>query len=201
MLIESWPGFTVVGETDISVEASELALNEKPDIVLLGGDGHCNSLELIHLLKDTAPDTRIIVLMNTQDRRLHQSALREGAMGVLQMGKAADELRKSISCVHAGEVWIDRSTTASLIAEIARADNRPSPDSAAARLELLTDREREVALLVCEGLKNEEIGIKLGISQTTVRHHISSILAKIAVTNRLELIVFLYRHKFARAAH
>jgi DNA-binding NarL/FixJ family response regulator len=200
MLIQSWPGFTVVGEAGLSEEAVHLARGEKADIVLLGADGCSNSLAFVRMMADGAPEARIIVLADTQDRQLNQSALLEGAMGVVQPDRAADELRKSITCVHAGELWIDRSTTANLIAGMARADNRPGPPSAEAKMDLLTDREREVAQLVCEGLKNEEIGTRLGISQTTVRHHISSILAKIAVTNRLELIIFLYRHKFARAA-
>jgi DNA-binding NarL/FixJ family response regulator len=200
MLIESWPGFTVFGEAGLCEEAIRLACVEKAEIVLLGADGCSDSLAFLRLMADGAPDARIIFLADTHDRQLNQKALLEGAMGVVQLEKAGDELRKSIACVHAGELWMDRSTTANLIADMARAESRLAPQSAEAKIESLTDREREVALLVCEGLKNEEIGTRLGISQTTARHHISSILGKIAVTNRLELIIFLYRHKFVRTA-
>jgi DNA-binding NarL/FixJ family response regulator len=62
----------------------------------------------------------------------------------------------------------------------------------------LTDREREVIALICEGLQNKLIGERLFISETTVRHHLTSIFDKLGVTNRLELVIYAYRHGLAK---
>ena len=122
-------------------------------------------------------------------------------MGIVSKGQAADELLKAINKVHAGEVWLNRSLTANLITSIARNDEQTKRMQAeAAELETLTYREREVATLAGEGLKSKEIGARLFISEITVRHHLTSIFSKLDVSNRLGLILFLYRHKLVKAA-
>jgi DNA-binding NarL/FixJ family response regulator len=202
MLIETWPGLTVVGETAPCPDAVTLAERQQPDIILLdaGMGTEIQDLELLPRIQERAPDSRSIVLIERHDLQLNQTALKLGAKGVLNKDRAADELRKCISKVHAGEMWLDRSSTATFIAQLSRPGGRLGPDSATAKIRLLTFREREVAELVCEGLKNEDIATRLGISETTVRHHISSILCKIDVSSRLELIIFLFRNRFIRKA-
>ena len=81
---------------------------------------------------------------------------------------------------------------------MSRPKRRKVVDAGTMKILSLTEREREVATLLCDGLKNKEIGKKLFISETTVRHHLTSIFAKLEVSNRFELIIFLYKQKFVK---
>jgi DNA-binding NarL/FixJ family response regulator len=197
MLIESWPGIRVVAESGIGQSVS-LVESERPDIVLLDADMKDDGLGILRQLKAAAGDARIILLTETQDADARVQAVRMGAMGIVLKNKSADDLRNAIQKVNAGQLWLDRSLAASIVAEFSRDHEPKKPDPNLVRIGSLTQRERAVALLVCEGLQNEEIGNRLFISETTVRHHLTSIFAKLDVSNRFELIIFLYKHKFAK---
>jgi DNA-binding NarL/FixJ family response regulator len=196
MLIESWSGVQVVGEVGTPAEAVQAVEVDEPDILLLDLDftGDLGGLEHLQKLGSEGGETRIIVLTDMMDSEAHLRAVRMGAMGVVCKKKSPDDLRKAIEKVHSGEAWLDRSLTASVIAEISR---KPKPDPEVERIATLTERERQVAALVCEGLANGAIGDRLFITETTVRHHLTSIFSKLEVSNRFELAIFLYRHKFA----
>jgi two-component system nitrate/nitrite response regulator NarL len=101
-------------------------------------------------------------------------------------------LLKAIEKVHAGEVWIDRSMLAHVLNEMVGGEVRPA-NTGADRLATLTEREREVLALVNQGLKNKRISDRLSITETTVRHHLTSIFAKLGVESRLELVIFSQR--------
>lgn len=103
-------------------------------------------------------------------------------------------LAKAIERIYAGEMWLDRSMTAALIEELSRRREANKTNPEAAKIETLTEREREVIAAVGEGLKNKEIGERLFISDITVRHHLTSIYSKLEVSDRLELIIYAYRH-------
>ena len=97
--------------------------------------------------------------------------------------------------VNEGEVWIERSMMGSMIQEF----TKPTmADPEAAKIESLTDREREVIALIGEGLKNKQVGERLFISETTVTHHLSSVFSKLDVSDRLELIIYAFRHGLAK---
>jgi DNA-binding NarL/FixJ family response regulator len=202
MLIESWPGMQMVGEAGDSAGALTITAREKPDIILLDLDlGYGNSgLDILPELLSSVGQGRIIILTGVRDSEVHHHAVRLGAMGLVLKEKAAEDLRKAIEKVHDGEVWFDRSLTASIFTRMSRANEAKKSDMEATKIASLTDREREVATLVGEGLKNKEIGERLFISETTVRHHLSSVFSKLEVSNRFELIIFLYRHKLIRPA-
>jgi two-component system, NarL family, nitrate/nitrite response regulator NarL len=202
MLIESWPGMQMIGEAGDSAGALTITAREKPDIILLDLDlGQGNSgLDILPELLSSVGQGRIIILTGVRDSEVHHHAVRLGAMGLVLKEKAAEDLRKAIEKVHDGEVWFDRSLTASIFARMSRANEAKKSDMEASKIASLTDREREVATLVGEGLKNKEIGERLFISETTVRHHLSSVFSKLDVSNRFELIIFLYRHKLIRPA-
>jgi DNA-binding NarL/FixJ family response regulator len=122
--------------------------------------------------------------------------VRLGARGVVRKKKAADELRRAIQKVHEGkEIWLDRTSLASLIT-VGEANGRERAGRPESRLGLLTEREREVANLVSKGYKNKEVGERLFISETTVRHHLTTVFNKLKVRNRFELIAHLHRHRF-----
>jgi two-component system, NarL family, nitrate/nitrite response regulator NarL len=197
MLIESNPGFAVVGEAGERAPALSLAAGEQPDIILLDLDlGSVSGLDMIRELKTAAAEARILILTGLRDAGSLRRAVRLGASGIVQKEAAAEVLLKAIERVRAGEVWLDRSITASLIAEIAQGgENGQDPE--AARIASLSAREREVITLIGEGLSNKRIAERLSISEITVRHHLTSIFAKLDVSDRLELLVYAYRNKLA----
>jgi DNA-binding NarL/FixJ family response regulator len=198
LLIESWPHLTVVGEAGSPVDALEISVREKPDIILLNLElGHIsNGLECISDLLSTAGKWRIIVLTgDVRDPETYHRAIHLGAMGLVLKEQTPEELREAILKVHAGEIWVDRKWMTGIITGMSRASQSQDKDTERARITSLTEREREVLNLVCEGLKNKEIATRLFISLSTVRHHLTSIFSKLQVASRFELIIFAYRHK------
>jgi DNA-binding NarL/FixJ family response regulator len=102
-------------------------------------------------------------------------------------------LFRAIDFVHAGDVWMERK----LVAEIVTSVVTGAASTARSRIETLTRREREVVRLVSEGLKNKQIAERLAIADVTVRHHLTSIFAKLEVTDRLSLVVFAFHNGLA----
>ncbi len=199
-LIDSWPGCRIIAEAPRGAEAIAITVKEAPDIAILdlnlGGDE--SSLAFLTDLLSVIGSGHVIILTDEQDPDSRLQAVRLGAKGIVAKNKAVEELRKSIHKVHAGELWLDRALTASIIKEMWR-PREPLPlDSEEARIASLSPREREVAMLVCQGLKNKDIADRLFISETTVRHHLTAIFGKIGVAGRFELVILLYKHKFAK---
>jgi DNA-binding NarL/FixJ family response regulator len=186
----------VAGEAANRAEAIAVVQREQPDVVLLelavvssGDFGFLNDLM-------AAAQAKILILTASQDAELQRRAVRLGARGLLSKDISEEVFTKAVQRVHAGEVWLDRSTTAAVFDELARAKNAPmSADEA--KIETLTNREREVIKAVGEGLKNKQIGARLFISDVTVRHHLTSIFGKLGVSDRLELVIYAYRHGLA----
>jgi two-component system, NarL family, nitrate/nitrite response regulator NarL len=200
MLIESWPGLKVVAEAASREEALAAIPERKPDIILFDLDSsrEGTGFEFLTELRSAAGEGRVLVLTSMHEADVRLRAVRHGASGVVLKEKAADELRNAIEKVHKGEIWLDRALTAHVLAELWKSSNGTKPPSEADRFDTLTARERQVATLVSEGISNDEIGRRLFISQTTVRHHLTSIFGKLGVTNRFELLIFLYRHKLVK---
>lgn len=198
MLIASEPGLEVVGEADQRVSALESAARLQPDIILLDLDlGGESSLDFLPDLLATVPQGRVILLTGARNPDEHLRAVRLGAMGVVLKEQAADVLVNAIQKVYAGEAWLDPNLTARLLTGMASGRSAKQVDPEAVKIAALTDREREVIGLICEGLQNKNIGQRLYISETTVRHHLTSIFSKLGVDNRLELVIYAYRHGLA----
>lgn len=198
MLIESQTGMKVVGQAANRKETLQLAASATPDLVLLDLDlGAENSLTFLSELREVAANTRILVLTGLKDPHAHRQAIRLGAMGVVLKEHAAGVLIKAIEKVHRGEVWVDRSTMGSLLQEMTRPESGElDPDKA--RVASLTNRELQVITLIAEGLKNKQIAERLFLSETTITHHLSSIFSKLDVSDRLELVIYSFRHNLAR---
>ncbi len=194
MLIESQPGLAVTGEASTPDQALAVVARERPEIVLLDLDlAGRSGLDLIPDLRTASPASRIVVLTGLRDAAAHQQAVRSGARGVVLKEMAADVLVKAIEKVHAGEAWLNRTMIADVLAELPRATEKENPE--APRIRSLSAREREVLALIGEALSNKRIAERLCITETTVRHHLTSIFAKLGVSDRLELLVYAHRHK------
>jgi DNA-binding NarL/FixJ family response regulator len=137
------------------------------------------------------------VLTATASAQAKQEAVSAGAMGIVPQEQSAQVLFKAIECVQAGEIWIERSLAASVLRDKTRP--RPqNPNDPQLRIGTLSEREREVIVFICEGLKNQAIAEKLFISEATVRHRLTSIFEKLRVSDRLELVIFAYHHGLAQ---
>ena len=139
----------------------------------------------------------MLVLTALRDPEARRRAVRLGAVGLLLKEKAPEVLLRAIEKVHIGEAWIDRSMVANVLAQLT-SRNGSQFDSDKRKIATLTAREREVALLVTQGFKNRQIAQRLFISETTVRHHLTAVFAKLDVTDRLELVIYTYRHGLAK---
>ena len=198
MLIEQDQTMSVVAQAGNRAEALLLAEKEQPDIILFDlmlGDE--DGLEFLPALCDISPNSRVLVLTGVQTTESHRIAIRRGAMGIVLKQQAADLLLKAIRKVYAGEVWIDRSMMGSVLDDV-RTERQQGTNTEATKIASLTPREREVVALVSEGLKNKLIGERLYISETTVTHHLSSVFSKLEVSDRLELIIYAFRHGLAK---
>lgn len=199
MLIGSEPGLEVVGEADGRASALDSSARLQPDIILLDLDlGGDSSLDFLPDLLANVPQGRVILLTGTRNPDEHVRAVRLGAMGVVLKEQAADVLVRAIQKVHAGEAWLDPTLTARLLTGMAPGRGAKQVDPETVKIAALTDREREVIALICEGLQNKTIGQRLFISETTVRHHLTSIFSKLGLENRLELVIYAYRHGLAQ---
>jgi two-component system, NarL family, nitrate/nitrite response regulator NarL len=199
MLIGNQEGMIVVGEAGARVDALAAAAHEQPDIILLDLDmGNESGLDFLRELLATAPGARVVILTGVREPEVHRRAVHLGAMGLVFKDKAAEVLIRAIEKVHAGEVWLDRSLTASVLSEMSHAAESKAPDPDAGRIASLTGREREILTLVCEGLKNKQIGERLFISEATVRNHLTSILSKLGLSDRFELALYSYRQHLAK---
>jgi len=199
MLIENHKGMVVVGEAGSRIDALAIAAREQPHVILLDLDmGNESGLDFLRELLDAAAGARVVMLTGVRDPEAHRRAVHLGAMGLVLKDKAAEVLIKAIEKVNAGEVWLDRSLTASVLAERSQADIGRKVDPDTEKVASLTDREREIVSLVCQGLKNKQIADKLFISDATVRNHLTSILSKLEVSDRFELALYCYRHHLAK---
>ena len=199
MLIESSPNLKLVGTAGNSSEAVAIVEREQPDIIILDLvlDGE-SGLAIIPRLLEKARRARVLVLTGLLDQKAHREALRLGARGLVLKNKAAEVLLRAIERVHAGEVWFDRSMMSSALSDALNQNDTRRTDPEAARIAELTEREHQVIALVCEGLKNKQIAERLFISDSTVRHHLTSIFSKLEISDRLELVIYAYKHGLAK---
>lgn len=198
MGIETHPRLRVVAEAGNHVEAVEAAAAKHPDVILLDLDlgGECG-IDLIPALLAASSRSRILLLTGVRDAEKHHRAVRLGAVGLVMKDHLMTTFIKAIEKVHAGEVWLDRSMIANVLHELSRGDSTGALDTDGAKASALKPREREIIRLVGSGLKNQEIAERLDISEATVRHHLTSIFNKLGVSDRVELIIYSYRHRLA----
>ena len=186
----------VVGLARNKSEALSLAAQKRPNVILMDlafeGD---QGLKLLRQLLQSARESRVLMLTTVRHTQEYQKAIKLGAMGLVLNKHGADMLLKAIDRVHRGEIWVDRSMIGVLLHE---SGNGASAHPEEQKIATLTARERKVIALVGEGLKNKQIGERLFICETTVSHRLSSIFAKLGVADRLELVIYAFRHGLAR---
>jgi DNA-binding NarL/FixJ family response regulator len=195
VILEAEPDIRVVAEAGDGREAVELVRRHSPAVALLDIrmpvlDGLRAAREVIAL----SPGTRVLILTTFDADEYVYEALRGGASGFLLKDAPADQLITAVRSLAAGDALIDPAITRRLISRFALAARGPAglPDE----LRPLTARERDVLRLVARGLSNVEIARELVVEENTVKTHVSRILTKLGLRDRVQAVVLAYELGF-----
>ena len=199
-ILNDQAGMQVVGEAGSLSEGLELVTSLKPDIILVELNlTDRPEVDILSALVQAAQGARLILVTGISDPKLLQGAVEDGVVGVIYKTQAPETLIKAIEKVHQGEVWLERSLIANVLSRLSRNQPASKADPEEESINRLSEREKEVVKLIGKGLKNKRISTELCISETTVRHHLTSIYNKLGVTDRLELLVYAHRYGLVSA--
>jgi DNA-binding NarL/FixJ family response regulator len=191
MIVSTREEFAVVGEATQGLEAVEMVKQLAPDVVII--DIQMPVLDGVEATRriTALPNPPKVLVLTTfeRDDYLHE-ALRAGASGFLLKNSPPERLLDALSIVAAGDSLVDPAMTRRLI----DAMGTRLPTNSAAALKALTDREEEVLRLIAKGFSNAEIAEALFIGESTVKTHVSSILVKLNLRDRVQAVVFAYEH-------
>lgn len=194
------PAMQVIASASTIGSALALAENLQPDIVVLDVDldGVC-SVDFVPALVANGV-TRAVMFSGTRDQEVLGRAVRSGARGVIGKEAAGEQVIDTIARVHRGELCLDQALLGSLLGALIKpAPVQAAHDPEAARIALLTLKERKIVAMMVEGngALNKTIAQRAFISEQTLRNHLTSIYSKLDVANRLELYVYAVRNGLA----
>ena len=192
-------GMLVVGKIDNAGGALQAARQLRPDIVLVGLGLGNPALNLIPKLVKLR-HLRVIAMAQVHDDQLSDRAVMGGARGLLHREDSVGTIIKAIQKVHAGELWMDRATSGRIFGMLTEDDAPLDPDSA--KIASLTLRERNiiVALGRAASARHRVIADLLGMSEHTLRNHLSKIYSKLDLTGHFDLYLYAKRHGLDQAA-
>jgi len=193
-LLESEDGIEVVGEAADGARALDLVRSTRPDVVLM--DIRMPELDGLAATRAITADpdlagVRVVILTTFELDEYVFDALRAGAAGFLVKHTDPAELVRAVRVIATGDALLSPSVTRRLIAEFTARPSRGETSSKA--LAELTDREREVVILVAQGLSNEDIAAEWVVSPATVRTHVSRAMMKLDARDRAQLVVIAYQ--------
>jgi DNA-binding NarL/FixJ family response regulator len=191
MILESEADIEVVGEAENGEQATASTRRLRPDVVLMdiqmpGEDG----LRATRSVTETPGLPSRVVILTTFERDEYVfEALQSGASGFLLKNAPPEELVHAVRVVAAGDALLAPSVTRRIIEQFAR---RPLRPEAGARLQSLTQREREVLVMLARGNSNAELAAELFVTEGTIKTHVSSLLAKLGLRDRVQAVVLAY---------
>lgn len=194
-LLNVKPDFEVVGQAATAEEAIAAVERLRPRVVLMdlrlpGRSG----VEACREIKSRWPDTHVIMLTSYADDELVLEAINAGAEGYILKRVQDNELVEGVRAVARGEAILDPAVTSKLMARVRRAEQEMIDHA----FQVLSEREIEVLALVAQGKTNAEIAQGLHLSEKTVGNHVSAILSKLDLTNRIEAATYAVRHHIER---
>jgi len=199
MLIESEKNLKVIGEVADLRETVDLIAKEKPDLILVDLPERSDvNIDLYSPLNQSTEKPPILMLASFDDVDVYQKCLRLGINGLVLKEKNADVLFKAIEKVCSGEFWFDRAIMGQTIKQLIDERQFLHENPKVSVNSILTEREKQVVDLVCKGLKNKAIAEKLFITETTVRHHLTSVFNKFEITSRLELVLYAFKNNLVK---
>jgi DNA-binding NarL/FixJ family response regulator len=190
VFVNGAPDLELVGQAATGREAVELARTTRPDVVVM--DIRMPDLDGIAATRritsdETTKDVKVLILTTFEIDEYVFETLRAGASGFLGKSAEPDELLDAIRAIHRGEALLSPTATRALIGRFLS-----GPEARSERLEVLTDREREVLALVGAGLSNEEIAAQLVLSAHTVKTHVNRAMTKLGAHDRAQLVIAAY---------
>ena len=204
LLLESMYEIEVIGEASNYSQAIAAIQQNRPDVILLDHEhgGDCN-IDTIPDLLVASENGKVLVFTGEWNPDSHYRAFGLGATGLVFKTDSPTVLAKAISKVHLGEAWIESVTMARLLREMWQnkvkfnetISQYPKNKKNTTRL---TEREKEIIVLIGERLKNKQIADKLFVCEATVRHHLTSIYGKLNLNNRFELALYAYQNGLAK---
>jgi DNA-binding NarL/FixJ family response regulator len=199
MILDAEPDLEVVGEATNGREAVFLSRTTRADVVLM--DIRMPEMDGIEATRRIAADddlagVRILVLTTFENDENVLLAVRAGASGFLGKNVGPDELLHAVRVVAAGDALLSPKATRGLVQHVL--DQPEAVPSQTAALEQLTDREREVVILVAHGLSNDDIAERLYLSPLTAKTHVNRAMTKLAARDRAQLVVIAYQNGLVR---
>jgi DNA-binding NarL/FixJ family response regulator len=197
MILGSEPDIEVVGEAENGEQAAAAARRLRPDVVLMdiqmpGGDG----LQATRRITESRElPTRVVILTTFERDEYVFEAMQSGASGFLLKNAPPEELIHAVRVVAAGDALLAPSVTRRIIEQFAR---RPVEPEVRAQLESLTQREREVLVMLARGNSNAELAAELFVTEGTIKTHVSSLLAKLGLRDRVQAVVLAYESGLVR---
>lgn len=193
LVLEAEDDIVVVGEASDGAEGVREAARLKPDVVLMDiRMPTMSGIEATQQISDIVPSTRVLVLTTYDNDEYAFAALRAGAAGFLLKNTRPAELVSAVRTIVAGDSVVSPRMTAQLIQVAVNHVDQPVDDAAERELAELSDRERDVFLLVARGLSNAEVAHELNLSESTVKAHFGRLLVKLDVANRVQVVIRAY---------
>ncbi len=198
MVLQAEPDLEVVGEASSGRTALTMVAEAHPDVVLMDvrmpdGDG----IEATRRIAHDHPDTRVLILTTFDLDEYAFAGLRAGASGFLLKDTRPVELLSAIRSVAGGDAAVSPRVTRrmlELFGDRLQADQSPDDD----RLDVLTERERQVLVAMAEGLSNTEIAQRFFVSESTVKTHVGRVLAKLGLRDRVHAVILAYETGLVR---
>ncbi len=198
MILDAQPDIDVVGDAENGRLGVELCLRTRPDVVLMDiRMPVLDGIEATRLITSSNDcDTKVLVLTTFDLDEYVYAAIRSGASGYMLKDTPAKELVAAVRIIAQGDALLSPSVTKRLIEEFA---NQAQPETVTAALpDDLTDREREALVLLAHGLSNREIAAEMFIGEATAKTHVSRLLTKLGVRDRVQAVVLAYETGLVR---